>query len=346
MTRPISDNAPAKTILEKLKGSPKLSEEAWKPFSRAQIEKTPARRRPLVRYLLFCCNRKCLAWPGDDTIGRELGYCERSVRNHLNEIEKAGIIQRIPVPTRFKRVILFPDHPGFSDTLTSVQHPAKFAGHVRQNLPDTPGKICRRNRSIPVPVQEETGKERNSRVQAETPEKKNLSNGTGTERPGDGLACPHCDTPTDLIGISPATPEGTNLRCNVCGIVWTANAWNSAMAYKLAMAAASPKDQRADPVEFLKRLRPGAPSSVFEMAATVLCATFAASDTGDYSRAYRSAVRKVERGGMKPAVIVHAFQQAMLPSADNPGRVFAHNVNHRITKNGDGQAQLAASKAD
>jgi len=159
------------------------------------------------------------------------------------------------------------------------------------------------------------------------------------------LACPRCDTKTDIIGISPAAPSGTNLRCNVCGVVWTPNAWESAMAYKSAMAAASPKDQRADPVEFLKRLRPGAPSSVFEMAATVLCATFAASDAGDYSRAYRSAVRKVERGGMKPAVILHAFQQAMLPSADNPGKVFAHNVNHRITKDGDGQSHLAASGA-
>ena len=82
------------------------------------------------------------------------------------------------------------------------------------------------------------------------------------------------------------------------------------------------------------------------MAATVLCTTFAASDAGEYSRAYRSTVRKVERGGMKPAVIVHAFQQAMLPSADNPGKVFAYNVNHRITKNGDGRAQPAAARTN
>jgi DNA-binding transcriptional ArsR family regulator len=85
----------------------------------------------------------------------------------------------------------------------------------------------------------------------------------------------------------------------------------------------------ASPLEFLQRLKPGAPDSVCNQAVEVLCKTLGATDARDYRRAYQKAVNQVRKGVLSPQVVIHAFEQASHPSARNPGRVFGYNVENR-----------------
>jgi hypothetical protein len=108
-----------------LSSAPKLSEDEWRRFKEAQIAAAPAKRRGLVRYLLFRCGRKAVCWPSDDAIGRELGFDGRTIRRWMNELDALGITERLSVPTRFRRAILFPANPTCEKVLTDV----KEAGH-------------------------------------------------------------------------------------------------------------------------------------------------------------------------------------------------------------------------
>ncbi len=125
-----ADHSPP-SVRDILVNAPKLSEEDWKVLRLKIITSAPPKRRELVRYLLFRCGRKPICWPSDETIGKAIDCCERSVRNYLDELDKLKITQRISVPTRFRRVIFFLEIPGCNKTITLVKQA---------------GKICRRNR--------------------------------------------------------------------------------------------------------------------------------------------------------------------------------------------------------
>jgi hypothetical protein len=59
----------------------------------------------------------------------------------------------------------------------------------------------------------------------------------------------------------------------------------------------------------------------------LLCSTFRRTDDGDYTAAYRQAVLDVANGAITQETLEIAYRKAMDPTAKNPGRVFAHNLN-------------------
>jgi hypothetical protein len=88
----------------------------------------------------------------------------------------------------------------------------------------------------------------------------------------------------------------------------------------------------ADPAKVgaakLAALRPNAPQYLLDEAQRMLCHTFGPTDDRDYSRAYGQVISKIRKGLIRTEVVQAAFERAMAPSAENPGRVFAHHVNH------------------
>ncbi len=163
--------------------------------------------------------------------------------------------------------------------------------------------------------------------------KENLSNGNGNGVPLEtkatwtpGMApppCPICGKPMETLG------QGTSIACLRCGIQKTPAALAALLAGESHQAAAGDVSD-VPGLEFLERLRSGAPSAVCDQAWAVLCHAFGPTDARDSSRAYRTVVNQVRRGFLAPAIVVHAFKQAMDPSAKNPGKVFTYNVEHRI----------------
>ena len=124
------------SLRDVLVNAPKLSEEAWTAFKVQEIARTPAKRRPLVRFLLLKCGRKAVCWPSNKTIADELGYCQRTIDFYLDEIDVKGITQRLPVTARSRRVIFFLAHPAYAETLTLVKESRKISHHVVQILRD------------------------------------------------------------------------------------------------------------------------------------------------------------------------------------------------------------------
>ena len=146
--------------------------------------------------------------------------------------------------------------------------------------------------------------------------------------------CPSCGKTMETAGRSKTNPEGTHLACFRCNIQKTPAELAAMLTVKTAQAAAAIPNEDVPSVpglEYLQRLNKGASSSDCDMATATLCNTFKPTDQRDCSKAYRQTVNRVRRGFLPPQVVIYAFKQAMDPSARNPGQVFAHTINKRLT---------------
>jgi len=123
--------------------------------------------------------------------------------------------------------------------------------------------------------------------------------------------------------------RGAYVACLRCGIQKTPAELAALLAGESHQASAGDVPAMHG-LECLERLRSGAPSAVCDQAWAVLCHAFRPTDAHDSSPAYRKVVNRVRRGSLAPAIVVHAFKQAMDPSAVNPGKIFTFNVEHRI----------------
>jgi hypothetical protein len=149
----------------------------------------------------------------------------------------------------------------------------------------------------------------------------------------------------ELAGKTRSNPAGTHLACFRCGIQKT-HAQMAALSAEASSQAPAEDASGSSGLEFLERLRPGASTADCNLAVAVLCKTFGPTDAVDCSKAYRQVVNRVRRGFLAPEVVVHAFKQAMDPSARNPGQVFGHHVNNRIKQKGNGRTPSAAPRAN
>lgn len=64
--------------------------------SMLQDSTLPAAAKIIYGRLCRYCGKKPYCWPTPETIGREVGLCERQVQKHLKLLEKRGFIRRIP----------------------------------------------------------------------------------------------------------------------------------------------------------------------------------------------------------------------------------------------------------
>ena len=162
---------------------------------------------------------------------------------------------------------------------------------------------------------------------------KDLSNGNGNGKTGGEVAplptgralegkdfprpdrC-RCSTPLEVLN------DGVAVRCPTCKA--------TKMLGAVAPAAAIPVERPMTALELVQRLCRGCCDQHCEMAHAALCSTFGPTDANDSSRSYLGIVNRVKRGTLSPAVVVRAFKQATDPSAENPGRVFTHNIKKRV----------------
>jgi hypothetical protein len=118
--------------------------------------------------------------------------------------------------------------------------------------------------------------------------------------------------------------DGAAVRCPECKAV-------KMLAAGVIPDVAQSKLAAASPIELLERLHRGASTADCDLAAAMLCKVLGETDTQDFSRAYRKTVTRVRRGYLNREVVLYGFRQAMDPSAENPGKVFANIINNRLT---------------
>ena len=333
--------------------------------------------------LLDRCGGKADTWVGNEQLADDTRVHEKSIPRLLKRLESSGKWKAFDDSrVDARRRIIDLSHPHAEAVVEALRQ----SPHVKfERSRSNPEAIARTKKSAGLPFSDNSHgrvtvhyppegnrllpkpltvpvqplKNGNSRVRGEpaledggTGGEKNLSNGNGNGKPlatdnhppvvGSlpAIARPDrckCSVPLEVLG------DGAGVRCPAC------------KATKLSQvvpvpAAAAPQDLAASPLEFLERLRPGAASSVCDQAAAVLQSAFGPTDSRDSSRAYRKVVNKVQRGYLAPEVIVYAFQQAMDPSAVNPGSVFVFNVEHRtmppkVSKSPAGSSRKEATRS-
>ena len=274
-------NGRTTSLRDVLVNAPRLSEEAWTAFKVQEIARTPAKRRPLVRFLLLKCGRKAVCWPSNKTIADELGYCQRTIDFYLAEVDGEGITQRLPVTSRSRRVIFFPAHPGYAETLTLVKESRKICASCRANSAD---HVAQKLRTKPLTVEDEksnpltngnsreqdvgAGDEHGPRIEdGGTGGLKDLSEGTVNGKTGGppergvlaplaqtvpsqegNPPCPHCGRAVEIAGRNRSHPDGNGYMCPRCDLAWiTPDSWKAACAMSHRATATSPEAPRLTP---------------------------------------------------------------------------------------------------
>jgi hypothetical protein len=283
---------------------------------------------------------KAVCWPGNAAIAKEAGVSVPTVCRSLKALEDAEVIKTVDdSSTRSRRRIILLAHPCSGDELARLEaSPHTRFDRCRIGRPTSDNSNGTLSNRHPDPDQNDKAEviklitETVKPLSAEL-ESPNSRAGTGGENSlpnGERESKP----PKAVVNLTDHQ-LATKARAEKGDDPVAKAEWET---MRRALLLTAPAEQiiaealeggPASPLEFLQRLKPGAPDSVCNQAVEVLCKTLGATDARDYRRAYQKAVNQVRKGVLSPQVVIHAFEQASHPSARNPGRVFGYNVENR-----------------